>query len=89
MREHYRVRSVLASENSSALTLSPATWWHDSETDTIEVEGEQVPAWEAGEPSPDAEPEDTGGKMTEVRVEGESEFKPGDWVTLTLERSLP
>ena len=84
MQLHYRVRSVLLSHGSSAVTLSPVEWGRDSATETTKVDGEIVPAWEECSPTEDdAEPIDTGGKLTELRFDGDTDWKPGTLVSLT------
>lgn len=82
MQMHFRVQSVLLSNDRSALTLSPVEWSRGvGEPDAEGVYEE----WESADPmSEGAEPFEPGGKMTEIRVEGATEWKPGDFLTLTL-----
>jgi hypothetical protein len=83
---HFFVRSVLLSQNSTALTLEPVTWLRESETETIEIDGKTVPRLEECDPGDEgADPDHSGGKMTELRVETEGTgWLPGDYVTLTV-----
>jgi hypothetical protein len=88
MKLHYVVRSVLLSRGSSALTLEKAEWLVESDTETIEIEGEKVPALVEGDPAdPSAEVAMgyIGGPKTELRFDGSSEWKPGDYLTITVE----
>lgn len=88
MRFQFRVRSVLLSRNSSAVTLEPVQWIRDDPSGkTEEIDGETVPASVDCEPADEgAEPFDLGGKMTELRFESEVELKPDDYVTVSLEK---
>lgn len=90
MKMHYKVRSVLLSHDSSALTLSPVEWGKDSETETEtdETTGDTFPAWEPCDPQLGAEAVEIGGKMTELRVDGPTYYKPGEYLTVTVEPSL-
>lgn len=88
MKLHYRIQTVLASTNTTALTLSPVEWGRDSAEEWIEVEGEAIPAWEACDPSdPHAEPLEPGGKMTELRIDGACDWRPGTFLTMTVEET--
>ena len=71
MKMHFRVRSTFRNGTQTTLTLDPVEWNRDSETETIDVDGEKVPAWELVDPStPGAEPYEPGGKTTELRFDG-------------------
>lgn len=90
MKLHYQIRSVLLSQNSSAVTLSPASWFRDSETETEMFDGEVIPKSIECEPGdPGAEPMEMGGKMTELRFDTVTDLVPGEWLTVTFNRSRP
>lgn len=83
---YYRVRSVLLSDSTSALTLSPGRWVKDSETETITDHGETYPVWDEVDPMEGgAEFDEIGGKLTELRIDGTTAWKPGDHLTVTVE----
>lgn len=93
MKLHYIVRSVLLSANSSAVTMEPAVWYRESDTEMIEDdEGHMVPADVAlvnEQPRAGDDVMGEGGPKTELRFEGVTDFVPGDYVTLDVRRTLP
>jgi hypothetical protein len=76
------------SNGGSAVTLEPGLWWKDHPTETEVVAGEVLPkAQESSPDDPEADFMDSGGKMTEIRLDEETDLRPRDLVTLALRRS--
>jgi len=90
MDMYFIVHSVLlSSTGGAALTLAPGEWLVESDTETWETdEGETTPALVPGVPSADADFLPTGGTKTEIRCDVDPGFRPGDHVTLSLQRSI-
>lgn len=87
---YYRVRSVLASRGSRAITLEPGQFIGDSASETVRIDGQDLPkVVERGPAEPGSEWEDLGGKMTELRLEGEDvilDLDPDDLVLVVVKR---
>jgi hypothetical protein len=88
--QHFRINTVMLSGGRSALTLTPVEWGRESTETEPDGDGGLMPVWELCEPEDErAEPNEVGGKMTELRIEGETDLRPGAFVTLTLDFSRP
>jgi hypothetical protein len=91
MELYFRVRNVLHTTGKSAVTLDPVEWLRESDTEYVDLDGENVPALE--ETTPD-DPRVTtidnpGGAVTELRFDGETELRPRDLVTITVSDAIP
>jgi hypothetical protein len=86
---HHVVRSVLLSQNGgAAVTLEPVEWWREV-PDRMVYDGEDglVPDIEVTDPASATDVMRAGGKMTELRFDEDPGYRPGDFVTVTVDRT--
>jgi len=79
---HFKIRSVLLSTGSSAVTLEPVEWSRkvDPAIDS------DMADWEDCLPGDErAEPFEPGGKLTELRFDSQVDWRPGEYISLTAE----
>jgi hypothetical protein len=86
---HYVVRSVLLSQNGgAAVTLEPVEWLREvPERMVDDSEGGLIPDIEACDPAEATEVMKPGGKMTELRFDEDPGYRPGDYITTTVDRT--
>lgn len=84
--QHFRVRSVMSTRNSTAVTLTPVEWLKDDPSGAKVIEhGESWPqSVEAYPNEPGAEALEVGGPMTEIRIPANVKVEPDLYVTMTI-----
>lgn len=90
MNLHYQVRSVLLSQNSSAVTLDPVAWFRESATETeLDEDGTLSPKLiDVDDPSDGDDVLTIGGAKTELRFDETTDLQPGEYVTVSYRRTL-